>query len=59
MKLTLIAAIALPLILGPSPAVLANDAHHPEKQAKGKATNKKPAKKPAKIAPAKKRAQPG
>lgn len=54
MKRLLIAAIALPLIFGLGPSVTANDAHHPEKQAKSKAPAKQPAKKQVKQVPAKK-----
>ena len=59
MRFVIIAALTLPLVLGAGAAVKANDAHHPEKQVKAKAVQKKgtPKKavgKPVKQAPAKK-----
>ena len=59
MRFVIIATLTLPLVLGAGAAVRANDAHHPEKQAKAKATQKKgtpqkPAGKPVRQAPAKK-----
>lgn len=59
MRFTIIAALAFPLVFGAGTAVKANDAHHPEKQAKAKSTQKKATpqkgvKKPVKQAPAKK-----
>lgn len=58
MKVLFIAALALSLIFGLGTRVSADDAHHPEKQAKAKSTAKKavkkPTKKPTKNAPLKK-----
>ena len=54
MKLHIIAALALPLSFALVTGVNANDAHHPEKQAKTKAIPKKAIKKPTKEAPTKK-----
>lgn len=54
MKLHILAALALPLTFGLVTSVAANDAHHPEKQAKTKATAKKAIKKPTRQVPPKK-----
>ena len=40
MRFMIIAALALPVVLGASAAVNANDAHHPEKQAQAKSKAK-------------------
>lgn len=61
MRLLHVSALTRSLVLGAVTAVNANEAHHPEKQAKAKPAQKKGApqkavKKPAKQAPAKKEA---
>ncbi len=59
MKLHIIAALALPLTFGLVTGATANDAHHPEKQAKTKSSAKKAIKKPTKQVPPKKTAPSG